>query len=80
MSEYIVDVGNADAKHIALLGEQATHVFGHPINERIVRCKNCKFMVPRVSQLMDIGWFRCMHFDKPTRLDGFCAWGEGINT
>lgn len=73
MSEYIVDVGNADAEHIALLGEQATHCFGYPINECIVRCRDCKWcMAYSNATYCD----RFAHGLPTVEPDGFCAWGE----
>ena len=47
----------------------------HPKKE-IVRCRDCSCMERRVSFDGSIGWFLCTHFDRPTRRDGFCAWGE----
>ena len=44
--------------------------------EEIVRCRDCRYMEQRVSFDGTVGWFLCTHFDRPTRRDGFCAWGE----
>ena len=44
--------------------------------EEIVRCGDCRCMEQRVSFDGTVGWFLCTNFDRPTRRDGFCAWGE----
>lgn len=79
MAEYIVNVGNADAEHVKLLGEQATRCFGHPVGEQIVRCRDCKFYTDHewilITDVTDV-----CHFwhGEPTKVepDGFCNWGE----
>ncbi len=47
---------------------------------RIVRCKDCMHMETRTFTDpitgIDAEWFRCDYFDRPTRRDGFCAWGS----
>ena len=45
-------------------------------DEEIVRCRDCRCMEQRVSFDGTVGWFLCTHFYRPTRRDGFCAWGE----
>ena len=45
-------------------------------DEEIVRCRDCRCMEQRVSFDGTVGWFLCTNFDRPTRRDGFCAWGE----
>lgn len=42
MSEYIVDVGDADEEYIEHFGYMATAYADNPIRELIVRCKDCK--------------------------------------
>lgn len=82
MSEYVVDVGSADAEHIAYLGVQATTVFGHPIGERVVRCRDCiKWHMYDVDEDGSMRgscdeWTHLDGFTHATREDGFCAWGE----
>ena len=46
MSEYIVDVGDADEKHLEMFHIQADALFGHPVKEEIVRCRDCKWFTP----------------------------------
>lgn len=48
--------------------------------EEIVRCKNCACMEQRISFDGSICWFLCTYFNRPTRRDGYCAWGEWKNT
>lgn len=62
MSEYVVNREN-----VWPYGSQ---------REEIVRCRDCSCMEQRVSFDGTVGWFLCTNFDRPTRLDGFCAWGE----
>ena len=49
---------------------------GGELREEIVRCRDCRCMEQRISFDGTVGWFLCTHFDRPTRRDGFCAWGE----
>lgn len=44
MAEYIINVNNADEEHVKLTGRQAETCFGHPLQEQIVRCKDCKYL------------------------------------
>lgn len=49
--------------------------------EEIVRCKDCMHMEPRtfnepIVTGITVDWFRCDYFNRPTRRDGFCAWGS----
>lgn len=69
MSEYIIEIPDYvppfdPAVRTASLGEE------------IVRCGDCRCMEQRISFDGTVGWFLCTHFDRPTRRDGFCAWGE----
>lgn len=43
--------------------------------EEIVRCKDCAYMEQQTTYDGSMSWFLCTHFDRPTRRDGFCAWG-----
>ena len=49
------------------------------VDEEIVRCKDCGCMEQGISFDGSIGWFLCTHFNRSTRRDGFCAWGERKN-
>lgn len=85
MSEYIVDVGNADEEYIAYFGQMAEKLMGNPIREEIVRCRDCRF-----SYEDELGNLRCQgpliepwdyYNDEPSdgvkiEPKGFCAWGE----
>lgn len=77
MSEYIVDVGDADEKHVQLFKTQATSLFGHPINEQVVRCKDCWNYSTRGKCYH---WMTLSCFEEPVPSDvdpnGFCAWGK----
>lgn len=42
----------------------------------IVRCRDCEYMKQRTAYDGSFNWFLCSHFKRPTRRDGFCAWGE----
>lgn len=46
----------------------------------VVRCRDCRHMEPRTfnDPITDIDaeWFLCSYFERPTRRDGFCAWGD----
>ena len=61
MSEYVVNREN-----VWPYGSQ---------REEIVRCKDCAYMEQQTTYDGSMSWFLCTHFDRPTRRDGFCAWG-----
>lgn len=42
----------------------------------VVRCRDCEYMEQRTTYDSSMSWFLCSHFKRPTRRDGFCAWGE----
>ena len=42
MSEYIIDVGDADELHFAAFQKRAEFCFGYPVREEIARCRDCK--------------------------------------
>lgn len=68
MSEYIVDVGDADELHFAAFQKKAEFCFGYPVREEVVRCKNCK-------ESLEFGNI-CTRFDyMDVEPDGCCSWG-----
>ena len=85
MSEYIVDVGDADEEYIEHFGYMATAYADNPIRELIVRCRDCrhyrehKFFKSTLgmglgTDISDV----CMFFSSGVKVepDGFCAWAE----
>ena len=79
MAEYIVNVGNADAEHVKLLGEQATRCFGHPVGEQIVRCRDCKYGTVYNGDHEYREPLYCGFHQMDVKPDGFCAWGRRAN-
>ena len=73
MSEYIVDVGNADEEYIEHFGHMATAYADNPIRELIVRCMDCKFCVKHGCRMYCALNAGCFH---EVESDGFCAWAE----
>ena len=73
MSEYIVDVGNADELHFAAFQKRAEFCFGYPVREEIVRCRDCKYCIANVCMSPD-GDGDYLRFEVLP--DGFCKWGE----
>lgn len=72
MSEYIVDVGNADEEYVAYFKCKAETLMGNPIHGEIVRCKDCIHyrceddeIYPKLCLKMNI-W--------DVEPDDFCAW------
>lgn len=63
MSEYVVEEPSGD-------GSASWRV-----REKIVRCKDCEYMERQTTFDGSMSWFLCSHFKRPTRCDGFCAWG-----
>lgn len=71
MSEYIVDVGNADEEYIEHFGYMATAYADNPIRELIVRCKDCRYY--------QLGIYRnitCELFECHTEPSDFCSQAE----
>ena len=67
MREYIIDLTGVVIKKADKLNEDEFYSFlwGFPVREQIVRCRDCKYFDTRKCKSQ---W--------PFRLDGFCAWGE----
>jgi len=87
MSEYIVDVGDADKLHFSVFQKRAGFCFGYPVREEIVRCRDCKHLYEE-SRCTSVGLVDVLmceseqwstsslmpsHEVKP---GGFCKWGE----
>lgn len=80
MSEYIVDVGDADElyfelfqKRVELFQKRVESCFGYPIREEVVRCRDCVYYGEHYGK----HW--CTLFGIMTMKDmsdGFCKWGE----
>ena len=54
---------------------------GGELREEIVRCRDCMHIEPRtfndpIVTDITVDWFSCDYFNRPTRRDGFCAWGR----
>lgn len=78
MSEYIVDVGDADELHFAAFQKRAEFCFGYPVREEIVRCRDCKFYILDEFDEAECHQFTD-YYDQPVHWpesDGFCAWGK----
>lgn len=73
MSEYIVKVPEYKSPYDPAVQSAS-------LGEEIVRCRDCRHMEPRTfnDPITDIDaeWFLCSYFERPTRRDGFCAWGD----
>lgn len=88
MSEYIVDVANDDATYKRVFGKTPGYLLGYPVRERIVRCRDCKYLdtpdwdevlaaqhgEPPASCMRPDGDGDYMRFEIEP--DGFCKWGE----
>ena len=84
MSEYIVDVGNADEEYIEHFGHMAKTYADNPIREIIVRCRDCKHATINIygeCKYCELLWLPDVDgygADPQVRFPGdhFCAWGE----
>lgn len=76
MSEYIVDVGDADELHFAAFQKRSEFCFGYPVREEIVRCRACKYAEIDHSdhEYREPLW--CGFHRMDVKPGGFCAWGE----
>lgn len=88
MAEYIVNTDAEESRYKAMGADYSAYfenkaetLFGNPVKERIVRCKDCKHAT-RDCLTASLG---CRHFawdngvtyrQMPVKPDGFCAWGE----
>lgn len=80
MSEYIVDVGDADEKHVQRFNTQATSLFGHPIKEQVVRCRDCRFCGKGSWGAETFPVCRRGIHAFQVSNEGFCAWGKRRDT
>ena len=78
MSEYIVDVGNADEEYIEHFGYMATAYADNPIRELIVRCRDCKFGKKIGYSFRMRCYLNSEYFTPLIKPDGFCAWAERV--
>lgn len=82
MSEYIVDVGNADEEYIGHFGYMVTAYADNPIREKIIRCRDCKRFMPQGTHRWKDGTTNkdscsvVRGFVVQITPYGFCAWGE----
>lgn len=71
MSEFIVDVGDADELHFAAFQKTAEFCCGYPVRGEVVRCRDCRWLMSY--------WMSdyCDYFKHAINSpDGFCKWGE----
>ena len=76
MSEYIVDVGDADEEYIEHFGYMATAYADNPIHELIVRCRDCKYFNQRDGIFPPMVCLRWGYYNFKTEPERFCSWGE----
>ena len=82
MKEYIVDLSNAATKKMseASPDERISLLWGLPVRERIVRCKDCKYY-DEIIHACDHPHITPLRGDCPENWifscfdNGFCAWG-----
>lgn len=72
MSEFVVDLTGVPTKAIKDMtsSDALACLWGLPVREQIVRCRDCKHYEWREH----LGRSYC-HGEYPTEPDGFCAWG-----
>ena len=84
MTEYVVDLANASVKTVRELSssEAIECLWGLPVRERIVRCKDCKSTAPYGDGIDCLGplvqtwdFYNDQPLHNPVRPEGFCAWG-----
>lgn len=72
MSEYIINIGDANRQRKELLDIDAEACFGYPLGEEIVRCCDCKHYTED-----DMEYYHyCGNWCGQVEPDGFCTWGE----
>lgn len=74
MSEYIIDVGDADELHFAAFQKKTEFCFGYPVREEIVRCRDCKHYDDYLGSCVRGN----VHQVFAVEPDGFCKWGEKV--
>ena len=82
-TEYVVDFGDYRSSRFVGLSMALIEQNGAKLHERIVRCRDCKYM-HRVRNWLGMDVDECwLHADREsgalgkerTEPDGFCAWG-----
>lgn len=89
MAEYVVDLNGVETKEIVTDDDRLMALWGLPVRERIVRCRDCKHFTaneefwiepPQVPFPMIGATSDNCDFWAGTKCkvypDGFCAWGE----
>lgn len=79
MTEYVVDLNGVETKEVVTDDDRFMALWGLPVRERIVRCRDCKHYNEHewviATDVSDV-----CHFwhGEPTKVepDGFCKWGE----
>ena len=76
MSEYIIDMGHSSYKsQSGLLSADVSQ-----LREEIVRCRDCKYLCDDGST-WGCGWHcSCLTTNDGTPPEGFCAWGERMES
>ena len=79
MSEYIIDTSYLEERYFSMFGQQATHIAGCPLKEKIVRCKDCRDKCVNTVSCGNVEidkWLTCGKFGTLITENGFCAWGK----
>ena len=78
MAEYVVDLNGVETKEVVTDDDRFMALWGLPVRERIVRCRDCKYYSDHewilATDVSDV----CHFFGDGVKVepDGFCKWGE----
>ena len=78
MTEYIVDLNGVETKEVVTDDDRLMVLWGLPVRERIVRCRDCKYYADHewiiATDVSDV----CHFWADGVKVepDGFCKWGE----
>lgn len=78
MAEYVVDLNGVETKEAVTGDDRLMALWGLPVRERIVRCRDCEYYRDHewmlVTDVSDV----CHFWADGVKVepDGFCKWGE----
>lgn len=80
MNEYVVDLNGVETKEVVTDDDRLMALWGLPVRERIVRCRDCKHYVDHewfiATDVSDVCHFWADGNGVKVEPDGFCKWGE----
>lgn len=76
MAEYVIDLTGVEVRTVATDSDRIAALFGVPLREEVVRCKECGWFEPDGSDHeYRSGWWCKRWGTDMVEPNGFCKWG-----